>query len=124
MEPEEQHGGIEMNHSTNECDARASAEGGQVRGRHALLLASLAPLIMLLIAFIALRVYASTPLSIAGYADFAYGNDLTDEPTANMSESKVWWNDGYWWAILYNLDEETYRIYSWTRRVRSGWIRA
>ena len=86
-------------------------ESGQASGRHALWLAVLAPALALFLGLIALSVYASTPLSIAGYADFSFGDTVTDEPTAIMAESKVWWNDGYWWGVLYNDAAGAYHIY-------------
>ncbi len=84
---------------------------GQSSGRHALWLALLAPALALVVGLVALGVSASTPLSLAGYAIFQYGDDLTDEPTAYMNQSKVWWNDGIWWGVLYNLEAGEYRIY-------------
>lgn len=86
-------------------------ESGQASGRHALWLAILAPLAALAMGLIAFSAFASTPLSIAGYADFEYGSTIQAEPTANMGQSKVWWNDGSWWGVLYNMAAGEYRIY-------------
>lgn len=47
----------------------------------------------------------------AGYLDFAYGDVVTSAPTGEKPESKLWWNDGIWWGILWNPSANTYRIY-------------
>lgn len=54
---------------------------------------------------------ASEPLDVAGYLAFSYGNQVKAEPTGRQNESKVWWHDGSWWAILYSPDAEAYQIY-------------
>lgn len=99
---------MEQNESKTD---KTALETGQASGRHAIWLAILAPALALFLGLITLGVYASTPLAINGYADFTYGGTLLAEPTASMSQSKVWWNDGSWWGILYNVDVETYNIY-------------
>jgi hypothetical protein len=45
-----------------------------------------------------------------GYLDFSYGVTISD-PTEQKPESKLWWNDGFWWASLYNEVAGEYRIY-------------
>ena len=55
--------------------------------------------------------YADGPLSGAGYLDFSYGATVLNEPTAEKPESKLWWNDGFWWGSLYNDAAGEYRIY-------------
>ena len=47
----------------------------------------------------------------AGYLDFSYGDVVTPWPTGEKPESKLWWNDGIWWGILWNPSANTYRIY-------------
>ena len=90
---------------------RSIEETGQTSGRQALWLVALAPALALILALAVLSAYASTPLSIAGYADFSYGDVIAAEPSANTAQSKVWWNDGYWWGILYNTGEAEFSIY-------------
>src|SRR5690606_25870175 len=34
-----------------------------------------------------------------------------DEPTGKEAQSKVWWNDGYWWAVMFNNSTLTHHIY-------------
>ena len=53
---------------------------------------------------------AATPLDV-GYLDFSYGTTIKGEPTAEKPESKLWWNDGRWWGILYNDPAGAYHIY-------------
>jgi hypothetical protein len=54
---------------------------------------------------------ASSPLSTIGYLDYSYGTVVTGEPTAEKPESKLWWNDGFWWGSLYNESVGAYHIY-------------
>jgi hypothetical protein len=53
---------------------------------------------------------ASTP-AIKGYIDHAYGSGVKAEPTADGAESKLWFNDGIWWGILFNPTSAKYEIY-------------
>ncbi|HEX3049478.1 MAG TPA: DNRLRE domain-containing protein [Aggregatilineaceae bacterium] len=46
-----------------------------------------------------------------GYADFAYGSSSTSSPTGEKPESKLWWNDGYWWGDLFSASANQYHIY-------------
>lgn len=56
-------------------------------------------------------VYAGTPLDIAGHLGFSYGASITEGPTGEKPESKLWWNDGFWWGSLYNPTAGEYHIY-------------
>ena len=57
-------------------------------------------------------VQASTPLSKVGYLGFSYGAlPAIKDPTAEKPESKLWWNDGFWWGSLYNGSAGAYHIY-------------
>ena len=62
-----------------------------------------------------------------GYIDHIYGVfdntvvpvkniGVKEEPTADGAESKLWFNDGIWWGILFNPDTTRYEIYQldWT----------
>jgi hypothetical protein len=53
---------------------------------------------------------ASDPVA-AGYRDFSYGTSGNAEPTGEKPESKLWWNDGFWWGSLYNHAAQAYHIY-------------
>jgi hypothetical protein len=57
-------------------------------------------------------VSASTPVE-AGYRDFTYPNGVggNSEPTGEKPESKLWWNDGYWWGSLWSSTGGAYHIY-------------
>ncbi len=53
-----------------------------------------------------------------GYIDMPYDDPdpLVDpfvkaEPTADNPESKLWYNDGFWWGILFDQVEKEYAIY-------------
>ena len=46
-----------------------------------------------------MAVSAGTPLGRAGYLDFSYnGIGFASSPTGEKPESKLWWNDGFWWG--------------------------
>jgi hypothetical protein len=55
---------------------------------------------------------ASTPVEV-GYRDFSYpkGTGGNSEPTGEKPESKLWWNDGYWWGSLWSTAGNAYHIY-------------
>ncbi len=48
-----------------------------------------------------------------GYPDFEYPNGTggNSEPTGEKPESKLWWNDGYWWGSMWNTSGSAYHIY-------------
>lgn len=46
---------------------------------------------------------AGTSLDLAGYLGSAYPEAVSD-PTASKPESKLWWNDGIWWGVLFASD--------------------
>jgi hypothetical protein len=75
-------------------------------------------LILLLVvgAVFASRASAAAQLSIAGYFDFIFGTRVLAEPTDGRPESKLWYNDGRWWAVMFNPSTEVYHIYwlNWT----------
>jgi len=64
----------------------------------------------------------ATPADGAGYIDFSFyypsiaGNftspDLVQTPTGEKPQSKLWYNDGRWWADLFNSAAGDYHIYS------------
>ena len=73
-----------------------------------------------LIGFIVIRAGAATPLSVAGYLGFSYAppdalnpevDPVADDVTGTKPESKLWWNDGFWWASMYNRTADAYHIY-------------
>jgi hypothetical protein len=46
-----------------------------------------------------------------GYQDFSYGSVVLDTPTAEKPESKLWWNDGFWWGSMWNDVAGRYEIH-------------
>ena len=65
-------------------------------------------------------VRAGPPLDV-GYLDFAYGSSITEGPTGEKPESKLWWNDGLWWGSLYNPTAGEYRIH-WMDFSTQDWV--
>ncbi|NCF65124.1 MAG: hypothetical protein GWP61_04065 [Chloroflexi bacterium] len=54
---------------------------------------------------------ASTPIDV-GYLDFQYPSSLGNkEVTAEKPESKLWWNDGFWWASMWSSSGNAYHIF-------------
>jgi hypothetical protein len=68
----------------------------------------------------AIREASAAPADIAGYVDQAYGAAVKPEPTEDVSESKLWYNDGYWWGILFDSAAGVYKIY-WLDLGRQTW---
>jgi hypothetical protein len=68
----------------------------------------------------AIQAQTSTPV-IAGYRDFNFGTVVDDELTGEKPESKLWWNDGYWWACMWNNSEGRYKIYRYNPGNPPGW---
>lgn len=51
-------------------------------------------------------------LSVAGYADFSYGTDpIPEDPSGKGAQSKVWWHDNFWWAVMFNSTAQAVHIY-------------
>jgi hypothetical protein len=53
---------------------------------------------------------ASTPVN-AGYRDFHFGTTANSTPTGEKPESKLWFNDGYWWGVLWDSTAHSYAIH-------------
>jgi hypothetical protein len=61
--------------------------------------------------------FGSTPEEY-GYSDFSHqGVSL---PTGDKPQSKLWYNDGHWWASLYNKAAGKYHIY-WLDLITQDW---
>jgi hypothetical protein len=89
------------------------------RKRRLALVTGLLALALLVTTLIA---YAGTPLSIAGYLDFSYGEDEDLlEPTYKGNQSKLWWNDGWWWGVLYSPSAGAFTIHRLDRTTQD-WI--
>jgi hypothetical protein len=62
----------------------------------------------------------SVPVTV-GYRDFSYGSTPAAEITGEKPQSKLWWNDGYWWGSLWANSTERYRIHRFDLATQS-WI--
>ena len=51
--------------------------------------------------------------SNVGYRDFSYAASGVSAPTGQKPQSKLWFNDGSWWGILFNKSAEEYHIYQY-----------
>ena len=58
--------------------------------------------------------------SNVGYVDFSFGSAPGTDVTADKPQSKLWYNDGRWWAVMYHSGSSTWHIYklSWP----SQWV--
>jgi hypothetical protein len=53
----------------------------------------------------------SVPI-ISGYRDFTYsGGNVTSGPTEAKPESKLWYANGKWWAVMWSTSQLRYRIH-------------
>lgn len=46
-----------------------------------------------------------------GFRDFNYGSSVISAPTGEKPESKLWYNNGYWWGSLWDDGNDEYRIF-------------
>ncbi len=54
-------------------------------------------------------VQAATPIE-AGYSGFSFPSAISS-PTGEKPESKLWFNDGFWWGILWSTSGNAYHIH-------------
>jgi hypothetical protein len=57
-----------------------------------------------------------------GYADVPFGDSIGDDPTAAKPQSKLWHNDGFWWAVLFSTADNKYHIYRMSPSTPSDWV--
>jgi hypothetical protein len=57
----------------------------------------------------------TTPAALAadeaGYRDFSFSASSVSRPTGERPQSKLWFNDGIWWGVLFNRSSEKHQIY-------------
>src|SRR4030065_242289 len=82
-------------------------------GHHSRLIVAGLVTTLILLSALSINAIASiqSTLGIAGYLDFSYGTAIPVDVTGEKPESKLWWNDGIWWGILYNNTAGEYHIY-------------
>ena len=54
---------------------------------------------------------AAPAVDDVGYRDFSFSANSVANPTGEKPQSKLWFNDGIWWASLFNRSTEEYHIY-------------
>ena len=71
----------------------------------------LAGILWLLVAFAGLA--SASELDEAGYRGFSFpsGTGGNSAPTGEDPESKLWWNDGFWWGSLWSSSGNAYHIH-------------
>lgn len=65
-------------------------------------------------------VAVSTAISNIGYPDFSYQYTGIITPTGEKPQSKLWFNDGRWWASMFNRTTHTHHIY-WLNLTTQIW---
>ena len=56
-----------------------------------------------------------------GFQGPVYGAGTGGSPSGNKSESKLWWNDGFWWASMYSPASGSYNIFRLNMRLQT-WV--
>jgi hypothetical protein len=54
---------------------------------------------------------ATAATADVGYRDFRFGALCNSTPTGEKPESKLWWNDGFWWGSLCSSTDSSYHIF-------------
>jgi hypothetical protein len=49
-------------------------------------------------------------IASASYAGPEYDRGLDPSPTSQNNQSKLWWYDGFWWALMYRPHDRTVRV--------------
>lgn len=66
-----------------------------------------------------------TPAASAAPGDVGYAGPSTSgdgsAATGEKPESKLWWHDGRWWAVLFHSGSQTHRIF-WLDRSAQTWV--
>ncbi len=83
----------------------------QKRRKHGFNVLGRLVMVLLVAALFVPQATAAVQLSIAGYFDHIYGGKVLEEPTDGRPESKLWYNDGRWWAVMFNPTTEAFHIY-------------
>src|SRR5215211_3694908 len=64
-------------------------------------------------------VCSSAPRALAatdvGYRDHSFAANSVANPTGEKPQSKLWYNDGIWWASMFNKSAEEFHIYRYAR---------
>src|SRR5215212_8269699 len=58
---------------------------------------------------------AASAVDDIGYRDFSFAANSVNNPTGEKPQSKLWFNDGTWWASMFNRTVEEYHIYRYDR---------
>jgi hypothetical protein len=54
-----------------------------------------------------------------GIRDQAYPAGTSGAPTTSKPESKLWWNDGFWWASMFDAGTRDYHIFRLNRKTQT-----
>jgi hypothetical protein len=49
-----------------------------------------------------------------GWVDFSFPSSIGSDPTGDKPQSKLWHNDGSWWAVMFHTPSSTWHIYRLT----------
>ena len=54
-----------------------------------------------------------------GFRGPAYGAGTSGSPSGTKPESKLWWNDGFWWASMFSPATGSYSIFRLNMRTQT-----
>ena len=67
------------------------------------------------VAMLLAYVGAASAVDDVGHRDFSFDATNVQAPTGEKPQSKLWFNDGTWWASMFNRTAEEYHIYRYDR---------
>ena len=88
----------------------STTQKGVVEGMRGVVL-SLGVTLAMLLAYVG----AASAVDDVGYRDFSFDATSVVAPTGEKPQSKLWFNDGTWWASMFNRTAEEYHIYRYDR---------
>jgi hypothetical protein len=72
-------------------------------------------LLGVMLAMLLAYVGAASAVDDFGYRDFSFSATSVQAPTGEKPQSKLWFNDGTWWASMFNSTAEEHHIYRYDR---------
>ncbi len=78
------------------------------------ILSAVLGVLMLISWFVAIAlpsVQSQSDNQIIGYRSLSFANADYSSPTEGKSQSTLWWNDGSWWADMFNAADQSHHIY-------------
>ena len=71
--------------------------------------------LLVLLAGVGSSTHGASAATDVGYRDHSFAANLVANPTGEKPQSKLWFNDGIWWASMFNQSSEEFHIYRYDR---------